>query len=282
MTDQVVSPKCLHSSSSSILVGTSGYSYTEWIEAGFYPSGSIPAQMLSLYAERFPITELNNTWYQMPKAEAIERLRRQAPPGFVFTAKLTRSLTHEVEPDWPSQAAAFRWGIAPLVHAGQLAAVLAQFPPSFSRSPERRRFLALLLDELAGLPLAVEFRHASWVNDKVFAELAKRGVVLASVDEPNLPGLFPPLDVVTNPNLFYIRFHGRNAKGWRQGGHQAQFDYDYSETELAEWLPRIAAMADKAARGVIFFNNHVMGQAPRNAETLIHRLKGQVLAVQGN
>jgi uncharacterized protein YecE (DUF72 family) len=31
-----------------------------------------------------------------------------------------------------------------------------------------------LLGELDGLPLAVEFRNASWVNDKVFAELQRR------------------------------------------------------------------------------------------------------------
>ena len=55
-----------------LLVGTCGYSYTEWAEAGFYARGTRPAQMLSLYAEHFPVTELNHTWYQMPRAEAID------------------------------------------------------------------------------------------------------------------------------------------------------------------------------------------------------------------
>ncbi|MGD8962150.1 MAG: DUF72 domain-containing protein [Desulfobacterales bacterium] len=255
-------------------IGTSGYSYTEWVNAGFYPPGTRSGQMLPLYARTFPITELNFTWYQMPKAAAIERMRQLAPPGFRFAAKLTRTLTHEVDPNqWRGQASQYRDGMAPLVQARQLAAVLLQFPPSFSRAPQHRRYLAALLDELAGLPLAVEFRHASWATDRVFAELERRRTTLVAVDEPALPGLFPRLDVVTNPELFYIRFHGRNARGWRSGNMQMQFDYDYSDEELREWADKIIApMARQAGSGTIFFNNHVRAQAPKNARRLISQL----------
>ena len=141
------------------------------------------------------------------------------------------------------------------------------------RAPQNRRYLAALLDELDGLPLAVEFRHASWATDRVFVELERRRTTLVAVDEPELPGLFPRLDIVTNPELFYIRFHGRNAKGWRSGNMQKQFDYDYADYELGEWTDtRIAKMAQQAGSGVIFFNNHVRAQAPRNAVRLINLL----------
>ena len=255
-------------------VGTSGYSYAEWTEAGFYPSGTKSGSMLPFYAQNFPITELNFTWYQMPKAQALERMQQQAPPGFCFAAKLTRTLTHEIDPgQWRGQAARYRDGIAPLLQARKLVAVLLQFPPSFVRAPQNRRYLAGLLDELDGLPLAVEFRHASWATDRVFAELERRRTTLVAVDEPDLPGLFPRLDVVTNPALFYIRFHGRNAKGWRSGNMQKQFDYDYGDGELRQWAGgRIAKMARQAAAGIIFFNNHVRAQAPRNAVRLIRLL----------
>jgi uncharacterized protein YecE (DUF72 family) len=227
--------------------------------------------MLPLYARTFPVTELNFTWYQMPKAAAIERMRQLAPPGFRFAAKLTRTLTHEINPNqWRGQVSQYRDGMAPLVQARQLTAVLLQFPPSFSRAPQHRRYLAALLDELAGLPLAVEFRHASWATDRVFAELERRRTTLVTVDEPALPGLFPRLDVVTNPELFYIRFHGRNAGGWRSGNMQMQFDYDYSDDELWQWADKIIApMTRQASNGTIFFNNHVRAQAPKNARRLI-------------
>jgi len=255
-------------------IGTSGYSYAEWTDAGFYPPGTKSAAMLSFYAQNFPITELNFTWYQMPKARALERMHRQAPSGFRFAAKLTRTLTHEIDPgQWRGQAAQYRDGIAPLLQTRKLAAVLLQFPPSFGRAPQNRKYLAALLDELEGLPLAVEFRHASWATDRVFAELERRRTALVAVDEPNLPGLFPALDIVTNPELFYIRFHGRNAKGWRSGNMQQQFDYDYGEAELREWADdRITKMARHANGGIIFFNNHVRARAPRNAVRLIQLL----------
>jgi len=257
-----------------LLVGTSGYSYPEWVTAGFYPPGTQPARMLEAYARVFPVTELNYTWYRMPAADSVERMRRKVPENFRFAAKLTRTLTHEIEPDqWRAQAAAYRAGIAPLRQARQLAAVLVQFPPFFRREREQRLYLAALLDELQGLPLAVEFRHASWVSERVFDELARRRVTLVAVDVPGLPGLFPPLDVVTHSDLFYIRFHGRNARGWRSGDMQKQFDYDYSEAELNEWVTgQIEKMVQQARLGLIFFNNHVRAQAPRNAGQLIDQL----------
>lgn len=256
-------------------VGTSGYSYPEWIEAGFYPAGSKPADVLPLYAQHFGVTELNYTWYQQPKAEAIERRRRQAPASFLFAAKLTRTLTHEIEDSgWRGQAAQYRDGIAPLAQAEQLAAVLAQLPPSFIRTAANREYLAALLEELASLPLAVEFRHESWNEARVFEELARRKVALAAVDEPALPGLFPPVAVVTNPAFFYVRFHGRNARGWRSGQASRKFDYDYTDAELRDWIARrIEPMAQQARLGLIFFNNHVRGQAPKNAKQLIRLLR---------
>jgi uncharacterized protein YecE (DUF72 family) len=251
------------------------------VEAGFYPSGTKSGKMLQQYARRFSITELNYTWYQMPRAEAIERHRQQVPQGFLFAAKLTRTLTHEIDPrQWPDQAVLYREGVAPLIQAGQLVAVLIQLSPSFLRTAPNRKYLAALLDSLYGLPLAVEFRHHSWASDRVFAELERREVTLVGVDAPDLPGRFPPLDVVTNPDLFYVRFHGRNAKGWRSGNMQLQFDYDYSDDELHEWIEnKIEPMSNRARKGVIFFNNHVRAQAPENAQRMASLLKERGLAV---
>ncbi|MGD9105717.1 MAG: DUF72 domain-containing protein [Desulfobacterales bacterium] len=259
-----------------LFVGTSGFSYTEWVEAGFYPPGTKSGNMLSLYARQFPITELNYTWYQMPRSEAVERQRRQVPQEFLFAAKLTRILTHEIDlRNWPDHALNYREGVSPLVQAGQLIAVLIQLPPGFHRTPPNRNYLAALLDKLHGLPLAVEFRHRSWANDHVFTELERRRVTLVAVDEPELPGLFPALDIVTHPDLFYVRFHGRNTKGWRSGNMQYQFDYNYSDDELHEWIEnKIGPMSGRARRGIIFFNNHVRAQAPENARRMAELLKG--------
>jgi len=250
-----------------ILVGTSGYSYREWVDCGFYPAATRSAAMLGCYAASFPVVELNYTWYQMAREDSLRRLVAGAPAGFLFAAKLIRTLTHERDDDWRHQARLYRQGIAAL--GRRLVAVLIQLPPNFIRNEPNRLYLARLLDELHGLPLAVEFRHDSWAIDRVFAELERRRVTLVSVDEPGLAGLFPVLDVVTNSELFYVRFHGRNSSGWRTSNMQKKFDYDYSRAELEEWYTRhIRSMASRASRGIIFFNNHVRAQAPRNGLVL--------------
>jgi len=258
-----------------LYVGTSGYSYTEWVTAGFYPAGTTTDRMLALYARRFSVTELNATAYQLPRAETVERRRRQVPPDFLFAARLTRTLTHEIDfQRWPDLALEYRDGLAPLVQTHQLVVVLIQFPPTFDRTPIHRRHLAALLDALQGLPLAVEFRHRSWAKDRVLHELEQRQTTLVVVDGPPLPDVFPVWEAVTNPELFCVRFYGRNTGGWHSAKPSRQFDYCYADDELCEWIEsRIEPLSRCARKGILLFGNHVRAQAPQNAQRMIRLLR---------
>lgn len=258
-----------------VMTGTSGYSYLEWVDSGFYPGGTRSAEMLTVYGRSFSIVELNYTWYQMARSDALTRMLAAAPDHMLFAAKLTRTVTHERDEDWRDQVTRYRQGISAL--GKRLVAILVQLPPDFSRTIANRQFLAELLDCLHGMPTAVEFRHASWAVDSVFNELEQRQVTLVSVDEPDLAGLFPSLDVVTNPSLFYVRFHGRNRQGWKSGNMQKKFDYDYGSAELQQWCEKeLSTLASRADRGIVFFNNHVRAQAPRNALLLESLIRKQV------
>ncbi|MEK6196517.1 MAG: DUF72 domain-containing protein [Deltaproteobacteria bacterium] len=257
-----------------VYIGTCGYSYTEWVDSGFYPEGTRSTEMLALYGRRFSVVELNYTWYQMARADALARMVEKAPAHMLFAAKLTRTMTHERDDNWREQLQLYRQGIAPLKE--RLMAVLIQLPPYFDRSIANRNYLGALLDGLQDLPTAVEFRHRSWAVDPVFAELERRRVTLVAVDEPYLSDLFPFLDVVTNPALFYVRFHGRNREGWRSGNMQKKFNYDYSDEELQDWSKNYSQpMAARADRGIIVFNNHVRAQAPKNGTKLATLLAKQ-------
>ncbi|MFZ0728329.1 MAG: DUF72 domain-containing protein [Desulfobacterales bacterium] len=271
----IASPPCR------LYVGTSGYSYTEWVAAGFYPPGTSTGRMLALYARHFPITEINATAYQLPRAETIERRRRQVPPTFLFAVRLTRTLTHEIDAQrWPDLARDFRDGLAPLLQTRQLAVVLIQLPPTFDRTAAHRRYLAGLLDVLRGLPLAVEFRHRSWANDRVLHELEGRRVALVAVDGPPPATAFPVRDAVTSPDLFCIRFHGRHNSGRRAGKAARPFDYGYTDEELGEWAgDRIDRLSRRARRGILLFGNHVRAQAPQSARRMIRLLRGAGWAV---
>ena len=141
----------------------------------------------TFYAKQFSALEINYTWYQMPKAEAMARMIGKVPDGFVFSVKFTRTMTHEIDPkNWRTQAELFRHGVAPLIIARRLRAILIHLGPAFDRTRENRIYLARLLDALDTLPLVVEFRHRSWLEDRVFIELERRRVALAIVDVPDL------------------------------------------------------------------------------------------------
>jgi uncharacterized protein YecE (DUF72 family) len=88
--------------------------------------------MLPYYAQTFSLTELNYIWYVLPQDYAIERMLKQVGPDFRFAAKLTRTMTHEIDPkQCRNLVNLYKQGIAPLIMSRQLAAILIQFPQSF-------------------------------------------------------------------------------------------------------------------------------------------------------
>jgi uncharacterized protein YecE (DUF72 family) len=255
-----------------IKIGTSGYDYLDWKEA-FYPADVERARFLSYYCTRFSTVELNFSYYRMPTAQQLAGILSKSEGAVDFSIKAHESLTHKIVPaTWKESAGAYRRSLDPLLAAGKLSAVLCQFPFSFHYTPENRHYLDTLIRELHELPLVVEFRNAEWLNNRVFDALRERNTAYCSVDEPQLKGLPPSLDIVTGP-LAYVRFHGRNAQNWWGSDAAARFDYLYNEDELRGWVPRLKSMMKISQKMRIYFNNHRRGQAPANAAMLKEILK---------
>ncbi len=248
-----------------ILVGTSGYSYDDWV-GPFYPQGTSRRDFLRFYAQEFPLVELNFSYYAQPQARTLARMVEQTPETFRFAIKAHRSLTHEVE-DAGEAIRRYREGIEPLAAGGRLAAVLFQFPYSFHYTPESRRHLERICQAFADLPAAVEFRNGEWLRDSVYDGLRGYGTAFVNVDEPRLPRLPAPSEVVTSP-LAYLRFHGRNRAQWWRGDNVTRYDYLYSRRELESWLPRIKSILERARMLIAAFNNHSRAQAVQNARDL--------------
>ena len=76
-----------------IIAGASGYSFKEW-KGTFYPEKMKPEEMLAWYSERLPTVEINNTFYQMPKAAVLENWAKTTPEDFKFAIKASRRITH--------------------------------------------------------------------------------------------------------------------------------------------------------------------------------------------
>jgi uncharacterized protein YecE (DUF72 family) len=259
-----------------ILIGTSGFSFRDWV-GPFYPSGTRPQDFLGYYARHFPALEVNSTHYGIPKPDMLARMAERTPPEFRFVVKLHQSMTHDWTLD-PATTRSFFEAIDPLKRAGKYEGLLAQFPWSFHRTPDHRRFLASLRSELAGEPLFVEFRHDSWLTPELEPSLREHHIGFCSVDEPRLTGLLPPVTMLTTEDA-YVRFHGRNADNWWGRGTGDRYDYEYKTAELEEWVGKIRDLADRARRTYLFFNNCHAGQAARSAKLMQELLRQHRLPV---
>lgn len=268
-----------HHPPTNVLVGTSAWSDHD----DFYPPGLPAGERLAWYATRFPVVEVNTTYYRVPPRSMVESWVARTPPGFVFDVKPPRELTstperpggEAPEPD-ADLAAAFAEAIAPLAEAGRLGAVTFQFPPSWRNTGEHRDYLRLIPELLPDLPLAVEFRRRDWLDpehaDATLDLLRDAGLSYTMADEPQVgTGSVPAVYGVTNPRLAIVRFHGRNAASWYRFGasSRGRFDWEYTQPELEEWRPRIERASREADEVHVFFNTNAGGQGPRNARRLL-------------
>ncbi len=246
-----------------IRIGTSGFSFEDW-RGTFYPATVDKGKMLDFYAQHFPTVEINSTYYRIPHPAIMNNLVKKVPPGFDFLVKVPQSFTHR-RTDLDDDVAKFLQAIEPMEASGTLSGLLAQFPYSFRFSPDSLDYLAMLKNVLTPRPLFAEFRHESWVNRTMYDRLRADGIGYVCVDEPDLPHLIKPDLFATGP-IGYIRFHGRNAEKWWDGG-PLRYDYKYSEEELQRWKEKIDKLATKGQvqKMYLFFNNCHLGQAAANA-----------------
>src|SRR5439155_6594956 len=141
-----------------IYVGTSGWQYDSW-RGRFYPASMPKTRWLEHYTSRFPVVEVNNTFYHLPKESTFDRWRGASPDGFVWVVKASRYITHIRRLRDAKDSVDLFWSRAARL-GPKLGPVLFQLPPNL------RADLTLLSDFLSVLPsgirAAFEFRDATW------------------------------------------------------------------------------------------------------------------------
>ncbi len=249
-----------------ILIGTSGFSYKDWV-GPIYPEDLPKQEWLSFYAGEFKTCELNFSYYRIPNASTLDKMAAKVPEGFLFALKAHRSITHEREQPEP-QMAQFTQALAPLIDAEKFACVLAQFPHSFHADDANRDYLKQVREGFGELPVVVEFRSREWITDQTFDELRALNLGFCCVDQPRFDSLVPPVAVATGP-VAYVRFHGRNyEKWWKHDEAWERYDYSYRDEELIEWVDKIHQLDEEAPLTLIYMNNHWQGQAVGTARQL--------------
>jgi uncharacterized protein YecE (DUF72 family) len=242
----------------------------------WYPRGvSSPKARLAYYAERFETVEVDSPYYHLPDPEVTGRWAQRTPPGFLFHVKAHATMTGHEEADQERAFADFRASLAPLELSGKLRGILLQQHPRVVKSEAAKGELARTRPLLEPLVPLVEFRHRSWLEEgereDTLAFLEEHGLAYVSVDAPptRASNVVPPVAAATH-RVAYIRFHGRNLKTWNIKAEKssARFDWMYAPEELAEWVEKLASLAEAADEVYAMFNNNRDDFAPRSAVLL--------------
>jgi len=253
-----------------VLIGPAGWSYKDW-EGKVYPHPAPPGfDPLAYLAQFFRCIEVNSSFYRPPSARMSEAWATRTPDSFVFTVKAWERFTHDRETFTEADARLFQEGIAPLVGAGKLGAILLQFPWFFRDGEKARDRIRRAADALHGrAPLVIELRHVSWLDALDF--LRGQELNFCNIDQPKSSTAITGTRLVTGP-VAYVRLHGRNAKAWfsKEAGRDEKYDYLYSREELRFWEEAIREM--EAEKLFLILNNHFQGKAIANAFMLMKAL----------
>ncbi|HBG04230.1 MAG: hypothetical protein A2075_17125 [Geobacteraceae bacterium GWC2_58_44] len=282
-----------------IRIGTCSWTEKSLIESGtFYPEGITSAEeRLRFYARHFDTVELDSSYYAIPTLHMAQAWAERTPEKFLFHVKAYGALTgHSIDPralpaqlrallsaeertqdllhvSEPAQlramAQALIAALAPLIAAHKLGFLIFQFPPWFTCKNANRDYLLYCKELMAGLPIAVEFRHGSWLTrqhaDELFAFLREHKITYITCDEPQYGNLTTaPFHPEITTSVAYLRLHGRNAESWLQHA-TARNDYLYGEQELTTFASVARRLSSKARITFLMFNNCHGGQAVRNA-----------------
>jgi uncharacterized protein YecE (DUF72 family) len=231
-----------------VRIGCSGWNYASWKDE-FYEGK--PARLwLEHYARHFDTVEVNNTFYRLPNRDAVANWERTAPPGFTFTIKMSRYVTHIKRlTDLGTGLQRFYERIEPLLRSAKMGPILWQLPPTFKRDDERLRAALERFPEEQRH--CIEFRHPTWFVDETYEALREHGVALVIGDRPEVK---PFQAHVFTADWTFVRFH-YGSRG-RRG--------NYSEAELQEWAATFREWREQV--GVfMYFNNDWEVFAVRNA-----------------
>lgn len=280
-----------------IRVGTASWTDKTLIASGWYPpSAYTPEKRLAYYAGRFPLVEVDATYYSPPSEQTAALWAQRTPDGFTFNIKAfslltghptrTSAIYKDLRPDTgkknlyprdlPGQAYEEVWtrflsALDPLVRAGKLGALLFQFPPWFTIRRSNKDYLVEVARRCSPLPVAVELRHESWFrgdNQQETLELLRRHrLPYVCVDMPQGHRSSVPPVVTATADLAVVRFHGHSDR-WQSRDIYERFGYLYSPEELAGWAPKLRDLSAQAEQTHALLNNCYQDYAQRNADLL--------------
>jgi uncharacterized protein YecE (DUF72 family) len=288
---------------SQILVGTASWTDKTLLASGWYPPEvDSPEKRLEYYASKFPLVEVDSTYYTPPNERNSELWAARTPDHFTFNIKAFSLLTghptrvsaiyKELRPDtdkrnvYPKDLDAkvidgvwerFLASLEPLYESGKLGALLFQFPQWFPIGKRNKTYILKCQERAKPYRICVEFRNKTWMSDENREEtldfLRSYQVPYVCVDMPQGYASSVPPVVAATAELAVVRFHGHSEK-WNSRDIYERFGYKYSVEELREWAPRVKELGNQAETVHALMNNCYRDYAQTNAATLQSLLSG--------
>jgi uncharacterized protein YecE (DUF72 family) len=274
-----------------IRLGTAGWTDPTLLSSGhFYPPDAhSPELRLRHYAKHFSMVEVDSSYYALPTVPMTTAWLDRTPDDFVFDVKAFSLLTgHPVVParlplalrkelrhqtrasvaaaDVPESVVQecftlFLKAIDPLRQRARLGSVLLQFPPWFDATRKNAKYVELVRERLASVPVSIELRHASWGELPRFGRvcdwLRELRAAYVCVDEPQgHRNSMPSHIAVTDSRMAVVRFHGRRKNVWdKPVSVQEKYRYWYRPEELRPWASKLATLSAHADVVHAVFNN---------------------------
>jgi uncharacterized protein YecE (DUF72 family) len=288
-----------------VRVGTASWTDRTLLESGWYPpEADTPDKRLRYYARQFDLVEVDATYYVLPAEQTAAAWAARTPAGFTFNVKAFSLFTQhptrvvafptdlrpaaektgkdrvylrDVDPAVADQAwERFLAALEPLRQAGKLGAILLQFPPWFPISRARKDYIVSCAQRVAPDRVCVEFRHHTWMTpdnqEETLGFLSANGLPYVCVDMPQGHRDSIPPVLAATADLAVVRLHGHSGK-WDSKDIHERFGYRYTDDELKEWAPKVAALARDAEDTHVLFNNCYRDYAQANAGQLAALLR---------
>jgi uncharacterized protein YecE (DUF72 family) len=231
-----------------IWVGTSGYNYPEW-KGSFYPEKLPAKDMLPYYSQRLDTVEINYTFYRTPTEKILDGWSEATPERFRLTLKAPKRITHIARLRDCAEPVRRFCEIASTLGPKQ-GALLFQLPPFFRL--DLAVFDAFLADFPAGVRAAFEFRHASWLDEGVYARLAAKNLALCVADSEKLS---TPPRITADYAYFRLRDEG------------------YTADDLVRWAHTVRDETARCSDVFVYFKHEESGKGPEFARVFLEALR---------
>jgi uncharacterized protein YecE (DUF72 family) len=236
-----------------IHIGTSVWSYKLWNNI-FYPKELKTTEWLTFYAKHYSVSEINTSFYHLPKPATITGWMEKVPKGFKFCPKISRYITHIKrlnDPEEPLER--FFEVFAPMKKI--MGPVLVQLPPKFKFDYERaEHFYSVLKKEYKGFSFVMEVRHDTWLQEESLTLMTKYDIGFV-ISQSGVG--FPYSEMVTTKNI-YVRFHGPGSL----------YSSGYTDAMLKDFAKKFKEWVKEGHEIWAFFNNDVGGYALKDATRL--------------